>query len=449
LTRVLWARRLIVAVALFSCVLGGLYVLATAPRIYIARARVILDLVKLDEDSGRVMSKDFAEPYVASQLYFLKDVDVTGRVVQQFGWLDDPLVIERFNQVAGAGETDALAWMARGVSSATSARLLPDSNVMEIEYRSTSPEAARQIVDAIRNAYVEASIQRRRNVATDQGAWYEAQAVQLRGQIAKLGAIRDRLQKETGIYFSNNDVDLDTEQLRRLARSAPLPVTVRPPTATPMANTLARLDQTIAQQSAVLGPNHPTIQALRRRKALLEAQVTAEQQTSQAAVAQAVVASQRLVASIDLQREKITGQASSVAELRQVQDQLAVMGDLYRQMVGRSVAQEQKSQVTESELVPVGEAEADPKPYFPNPALIMGGTTGLGLVLGTTLALFVELLSRRVRGVRDLASATLGPVLGTVSMRGKRSPRPRRAKKVAKPRGAAGTAAAPDPLAAP
>lgn len=452
LARVLWARRLIVIMALLGCVIGGVYVVATAPRIYIARARVILDLVKMDEGSGQVMSKDFAEPYVASQLYFLKDIDVTGRVVQQFGWLDDPLVVEQFSQRAGGGETDMLAWMARGVSSATSATLLPDSNVMEIQYRSTSPAAARQIVESIRNAYVEASLQRRRNTATDQGAWYEERAKQLQGEIVQLASVRDRLQKETGIIFKGDDVDVETARLRRLAANPPLPVAVRSANDSIYARSLDRLDQTIAQQSAVLGPNHPTIQALRRRRAVLESQANAEQQVAQAAVAQALSTSQRLVASTDLQRQKVNSQASSVATLRQVQDQIAVMRDLYRQMVGRSVAQEQKSRVSETELVPVGEAEADPKPYFPNPALIMGGTAGLGLVLGSTLALFIELLSRRVRGVRDLAAATMAPVLGAVILREEKERRPaarKRAKAPPTSRRGKRLARMADPVAAP
>jgi hypothetical protein len=42
------------------------------------------------------------------------------------------------------------------------------------------------------------------------------------------------------------------------------------------------------------------------------------------------------------------------------------------------------------------------KPAFPNKLLILGGALGLGAGLGLVLAVLVELLNRRVRGVEDL-----------------------------------------------
>lgn len=432
LLRVLWARRWIVIVPVICCMIGGAYVATTSPRIYMARARVILDLVKLDEQSGAPLSRTFAEPYVASQLFFLKDIDVTGRVVDQAGWLDDPGVAAQFAQ-QGGGDGDMRAWMARGVSAATSARLLPDSSVFEILYRSTSPEMARQIVDAIRRAYIDASLERRRNTARDQGAWFDEQAGLLQQQIAKMAAERDKLQKATGVVFQADDVDLDSAELARMAKRQQGAVIIGPQRDAADAVALSRLDQTIAQQSAALGPNHPNIVALRRSRALLDAKVNAQRQAAQAVVAQAVAASQNMLSSIDLQREKVTGKASDLAMLRQVQDQITVMSQLYSSMAARSADQQQKADVSETELVPVGAPEVDPKPYFPNPSLIMGGTAALGLALGVSLALFIELLSRRVRGVADLASATMGPVLGVVRLQ-KASAGPKRAKKAPKRR---------------
>jgi polysaccharide biosynthesis transport protein len=58
----------------------------------------------------------------------------------------------------------------------------------------------------------------------------------------------------------------------------------------------------------------------------------------------------------------------------------------------------------------LGSAVAPANPVFPNWPLILFGSIALGLGLGVLVALITELLSRRVRGVEDLA-ATGVPVI--------------------------------------
>jgi uncharacterized protein involved in exopolysaccharide biosynthesis len=441
LARILRARYLIVLVCLAGAVAGGILVIATSPKLYMGRARVVLDLVKLDEQTGTPLSKDFAEPYVESQLHLLKDAETTSRVAEELGWLDNPDYVAQYGSRPANDDRDIRTWAGDQLSSAISGNLLPDSNVLEITYRAYSPEAARIVVDAVRRAFVEEGLSALRETSKRQEDWFDGQADIIRKQIESLVSRREQLQRDTGVVLQDDTTDLETAKLDRLNRIPQMPFVARAPAAPFGTGKLMELDTEIAQLKGTAGPNNPKLMELLRRRSVIAAQVDAERRANDAGFAQAIAAAQAAAVDVQLQRQKVGNQAEAIAALHQIQDQIKVLSALYEKVTARADDLRQSSDVAETERMPVGSAEVEDTPYFPNPTLIIGGTAAFGGALGVTLALFAELLSRRVRGATDLAAATDAPVLGSIRL--DRVPaKPRRRRRFRVPRLAKGVTAA-------
>ncbi|HET6971864.1 MAG TPA: hypothetical protein VFH92_12105 [Phenylobacterium sp.] len=438
LARILRARYLVVLTVILGAVLGGLIVIATSPKLYQGRARVVLDLVKLDEQTGSIISKDFEKPYVESQLNLLRDSEVTGRVAEEMGWLQNPDYIAEYNNRPPGDDRDMRTWAGDRLAQGISGTLLPDSNVLEISYRTVQAEPARLITDAIRRAYMEASLQSRRDSAQRQREWFTGQGEILRKQLEVLISQREELQRVTGVVLQDDKEDIETARLKRIASLPEIPLVSRDRTNPLWPMRLVELDTQIAQLTPTAGPNNPQLVELRKQRSIIAAQMDAERRDNAAELAREITATQSIAADMQVLRQKVGSESEELAALHQIQDHITVLQNLYDKVMERAEQLHQTTNVNETELVPVGSAEADQGAYFPNPPLILGGTAGLGAVLGATLALFLELLSRRVRGVTDLAAATDAPVLGTIRLKasGDERVRPGKAPKPAKARAA-------------
>ena len=80
----------------------------------------------------------------------------------------------------------------------------------------------------------------------------------------------------------------------------------------------------------------------------------------------------------------------------------------------RAAQYRQEALLTEVGLRPIGPASTPKSAAFPNYLLIVPGSILLGGGLGVMVALLMELLSRRVRGVEDLESLKDLPVVGVI-----------------------------------
>src|SRR3981189_800725 len=88
--RILWARRILVLVALVASVLGAFMVVSLVQPRYEATARVNMDILKQDPLSGGLIDTRNAGVYFDAQQELVKDYSVTGPVVDRLGWLSDP-----------------------------------------------------------------------------------------------------------------------------------------------------------------------------------------------------------------------------------------------------------------------------------------------------------------------------------------------------------------------
>ncbi len=147
--------------AFFACLLGGIIVIViSAPR-YMATARVVLDYIRPDPETGVVVPSKMLDLYINSQIRLIRDYDVAGPAVEALGWLDDPDIQSAYASVATGATGDIRTWLASQIMASTNARMVEDSNILEISYVGQEPDVAEAVVEALRQSYIQSPINAR------------------------------------------------------------------------------------------------------------------------------------------------------------------------------------------------------------------------------------------------------------------------------------------------
>jgi uncharacterized protein involved in exopolysaccharide biosynthesis len=404
--RILWAWRWITLLSTASCAVGALAVVLVVPPRWEAHSRIMLDTIKPDPLTGQVIGGN-ASAYAATQVELIKDYSVAGKAVDDLGWRSDPKLIAAYRHRSKRDTSDFRRWLALLMIERTDAGLVPGTNILEITYASTEPREAKAVADALTRAFVQTSVQFRRQQASHNADWFEAQAEKARADLDAAATAEADYQRQTGIILQDDKIDIENARLRALASEAAAGAPVFAPITTSGSAAgaeLAQVDAAIAQASQTLGPNHPQLQALRAKRGALAAQTAQEQAAARAATAASsnIGALDRAMASA---KSKVLAQSTELEHLRDLHAEVALRQDQYNKTAAREAELRQEAMIGDTGLTVMGPAAVPQKPKFPNKQLILGGSLGLGLASGVLIGLILELLSRRVRGVEDLRSA--------------------------------------------
>jgi uncharacterized protein involved in exopolysaccharide biosynthesis len=399
--RIFWARKLLILGTTLFCLAGGLTAIMIVPPRWQGQADVYLNLIKPDPVTGEVIGQA-ARSYVATQIKLISDYSVTGLAVDKLGWLSDPEFIRQYQNRSGAQTQDFRRWLAQIIASGTSAGIPDGSNIMAITYRGPNPEAAKAIADAVRQAYLDVTVAFKRAEANKNADWYAQQSAQLKNELIKAQAEVATFERENDIVMQDDNTDLDSARLLALATQAD-----GGGGGNSVEGQLAETDAQIRQAQETLGPNHPQLQALRARRASLQALAaqglsarSAGSGTSRVAAAKAAV----------------IGNRDKLARLKILQSDVAVRQEQYNKAVAREADFRQQAAIVDAGVTPLGAAYVPQTPSYPNKPLIIGGSLGLGLALGMLIALLTELLDRRVRSPEDLTAALGLPVLAVIRL---------------------------------
>jgi uncharacterized protein involved in exopolysaccharide biosynthesis len=358
-------------------------------------------LVRPDAVTGEIMGVKSAGPFIDSQIELIKDYSVTGRVVDQSGWLSDPNQIRAYAARSPSDTRDFRRWLAQNVADATVVKVVGSGTVLEITYRGPTAQIATTGADVLRQAYLDASLASRREVAARNAAFYNKQADAAR-QLAETAEVaKAAYEKQTGIIMQGRDTDLDSDRLASLAGQASAPTINIPAPQSPAALQLAQIDATLAEASKRLGPNHPEIQDLKARRAAVSA-VAAQEAAAAKAAASGQSGAAALQRALAEQKGRVIGEREQVEKLRQLQAEVDLRREQYRTASARAGQYTVEAAVSDPGLTALGVVVAPTKPTFPNKPLMLGGGLALGITLGLALSLLLELLNRRVRSIDDL-----------------------------------------------
>jgi succinoglycan biosynthesis transport protein ExoP len=406
---------MIVSATIF-CFLGAYLVTRVIPRQWEGTTKVMLNTLKPDPVTGEIIGRG-ADVYISTQIELIKDATVAGRVADQMGWLSDPGLIAQYQQRSKKDTRDYRQWLAQLVIDRTKAAVQQGSNVLEIKYIGGTAEQAKGGAEALRKAYLDASLDFTRDDALRNADWFAAQAAKAKISLDEAQTAKAAYQRANGIVMQDNTTDVDTARLRAyVAQGAPASPTIAPAVSSPASIQLAQIDAQIAQAAQTLGPNHPQLQELKAQRASVASLVAKDQAAILAANNAAIGAQARAVDSaIASQKSRVIAQSDKLQQLTQLQSLIDIKRDQYAKTSARETELRQQAAVADAGLTPLGASVIPKSPKFPNMVLIMPGSIALGFILGVLAALLAELMGRRVRGIDDLRSAVAIPVLVVIN----------------------------------
>jgi uncharacterized protein involved in exopolysaccharide biosynthesis len=401
--RIIWAYRLLILASTLGCFVAGFVTVEVVQPRYEAESRVMLDVIKPDPVTGQVMATAFLRAYTKTQIELVKDLQVARRVVDDLHWDKDPAIRREYRNRNKDENLEFSRWAAQKIMAGANAKLIEGSNILEISYGSNSPEQAKTVADALRKAYVEMTLQSRQETARRNADWYESQAEKAKTMLFQAESSKSAYERANGIVLQDDKVDIDSARLSALASQGQAPVIA--PQASQVsqaAMALTAIDAEITQAEKTLGPNHPMLIELRRRRELVAHQAAQEKSLSSSAASAAMSAAQATSGMLEAQKAKVMAQREKVERLRLMQDEIDLRRDQYNKSVARAAQLRQESDVAESGVIPLANAITPQTPVFPKKGLIIGASIPAGAGLGVLVALLMELFGRRVRSAEDL-----------------------------------------------
>ena len=418
--RILWARWLLVVLPMVACLLAGLYVIAVSPKQYMASARVALNYIKPDPMTGTVIPSKQVDTYISSQERTIRDLQVALPVAQRIGWLDSPDMIAAYDAVTGGRGTDFERWAANRVVASTSVGRVQDSNLLEIRFVSTSPEAAADVANVVRDTYIETTLEGRRRSAEAAADQQLQLAEKARDELLALQVEKSALEKQTGVVLAAGGIDVEEQKLNSLAAPPrPQELRRRSGAANPYEIALAQAEATLQNLRASLGPQHPMVVKRQRERDDLAAQIARSATRAEGVQRLTALQEQVKATMLEAQKEKVIGQNQDVLTLRVHEDEIYQKRAAFGDATKRAFQMRQMATMEDSGLSPIGEASIPTVPIFPNPPMIIGVCLGLGLGIGVLTALLLEMFRLRVRSANQLEQAVGLRVLA-VTLRTKR-----------------------------
>ena len=398
--RILWARKLLILGTTICCLIGGAFVILTVPPRWTAEAHVFLNTLKPDPITG--LYPPVSQSYVATQIDLITDYTVTGAAVDRLGWRSDPRLIQQYQNRSRNDSRDFRHWLAQIIIERTKAGIADGSNILNISYTTSDPEAAKTVADAIMQSYLDSSLAFRRTDANKNADWFALQAQKARISLDAAEAAVTKFERDNGVVLTqDNKTDVESARLASMAAQG---AGGEGTGGGSLDVQLAELDAAIRNGAATMGPNNPEMLALRAKRAAyasLASRGTGKPNANGGS-------------RIDAQKALVISEREKLSKLKSLQAEVDIRRDLYNKSSQKEVDFRQQAAVTDAGLTPLGNATVPASPSFPKKTLIVGGCLGLGMLFGVMLALLTELLNRRVRGVEDLLSALKLPVLAVL-----------------------------------
>ena len=413
--RILWARKILIASAAISCIIGGVLVMILLPPRWEAHARVMLNTIKPDPITGQIIGAEY-HTYTETQSQLITDYSVAGSLPDQLGWLSDPGLIAAYQRGTKHSGEDFRHWAAQLIITNTRAQMLEPSNILDIKYMGQDPAQAKSVVDALRNSYIKVSLDLRRGDAQQNSRWYQDQAGKIRQELAAAHVAIADYERANGVFMADDKVDVDSAQLRALA-SQSLQATVPnlQPGVSPYAAQLSEIDTEIAQQAQRLGPNHPDLQALRARRQTIAELAAKEKSSISSAVNSAAANATSIARAVQAQKEKVMGKSDKIARVRELQADIDLKQEQYDKALAKAAELSQEANVADSGVTSLGPPTVGDTPAFPKKPLVLGGSAFLGLAVGVLSAILAEMMARRVRGIEELQSTVDVPVMAVIA----------------------------------
>ena len=445
---ILRARAKVVLFTLFATVLTTLVISLIMPKKYTADSAVVIDVKSPDPVAGLLLPGLITPGYMATQVDIITSDRVAQRVVKLLR-LDEGAESKEKWQDATDGKGDMAAWLASSLQKDLDVKPARESNVISISYTATEPALAAAIANAFAQAYIDVNLEIKVEPARQNAAWFEAQTKLVRDKLEAAQHAYTEQQQQTGIVDSEKSLDFETTKLNELSTqltvvqgetsdshskikpaggSDTLTEVIQSPLITTLKTDVAHLESKLQESNVNLGKNHPQTQRTESELAALKSRLATETQKIVSSIGTSYeVGKQKekdLLAAIESQKARVLNLNKQGDEVSVLKRDVESAKSAFDNVSLRAAQTRLESLSVQSNAVilnPAFEPTEHSKPKIKLNLLI---AIFLGTLLGTGLALMLELANRRVRSVEDLAEVTGLPVLASiVSTTAFRSPR--------------------------
>lgn len=438
--RVLIARWWVVLLIFMVMVGTTAIVTRLLPKQYTAATRVVIE-PKLTDVLGALnpSAAGLAQTMMATQVDVINSERVARRVVKTMGFANSPAAENQWREATG-GVGSIEEFFASTLLKRLDVKPARESAVVSIAFTGTDPTFAADVANGFAAAYIDTSIELRKQPAEQSAKWFDEQLIPLREKVEQAQARLSAYQLKNGITTSDERSDMESARLHELsqqvaiAQSQSLDAQARAAQSKPQSNSVSdvanspvvqnlraeivRAEARFEEASQGFGPNHPTLLRAKTEFETLKSRLQVELQNSIGTMgAQSNVAQQR---EGDM-RQALAQQKARVLASKQQRDE---MGMLMREVEGaqrvydaglqRLATNRLESQSNQSNAYVLTSASVPGEASSPKTGLYVTLSALLGVLLGMAAAVLMEVLDQRVRCAADVESALRIPCLGSL-----------------------------------
>lgn len=437
--RILRARRWTALLAFLAVLVLTVATSLLLPPQYIGAASLVVD-VKPDPLSAQAYPAAALPGFMATQVDIIASNRVTLRVIRDLKLLDDP-ELRRSWQEEGGARGNFQAWLVEALQKQLEVKPSRESNVIQIEYKARLPGTAALLANAFAQAYLTTTLELRVDPARQFAAFFSGQAKEAREALEKAQTRLSAFQREKGIVASEERLDVENARLGELssqlvqieaiatesgsrqvqaqgAASDRTQEVLANPLISNLRADLSRNEARLQELNARLGDSHPQ---------LLEAQASiAEVRRKIETEVRRVSGGAAVTNTINRQREaqirhELAAQRGKVLQMKAVRDAGQVLvrevdsaQRTFDAMMARLQQTAMEAHSTQSYANILTTAQPPTEPASPRLLLNILLAVFGGALLGVGLALWREMLDRRVRSADDIVAGLGLSVLGTL-----------------------------------
>jgi polysaccharide biosynthesis transport protein len=439
------ARRKAFVIAFALTVVTAIAVALILPKKYVATATLLIDT--RDEQTmtpGRMTSRERAS-YVQTQIDLLKSPRVATQVARDLKLAQKPGVREAWERdTGGTGSIDE--WIAADLQKG----IVVDStgsSFLLVHYSSDDPKYATDVANGFTKVYLETVLFLRTEPTREAAEWFNQQLKTLRTQVSDAQNRLNTFQKQKGLFAEDARVDVESARLSELntqllaARNASYDAGSRYKQATEIVESgvspetipdvlanghiislktaLGAVEARWAQESTVLGENHPqylrTTAELRDLRAKLQLETKKVIAGLGSAVQQARRREAELQKAIEAQNQRLLAVKDYRIDMTAMTREIESAQRSYDTVLARYMTNKIDATANKANVMVLAPAITPLKPMHPKVGLIAGLSVALGALLAAALVYVFEMLDRRVRSRADLEARLAVPSLGRLS----------------------------------
>lgn len=436
-----------VLAAMGAALLLAFAYLLIAPRTYAAISSLLFDVRGPDplRDAKTDDPQANSRAMIATQVDLIKAPSLIDAAARQSNMTNDARLITTWRATTG-GRVPYRDWLRARIVNALDIAPGKDSNVLQIQAKAGNPVEAAQIANGIAKAAVEEQYRLRTVQAKAYADWLanrvegaRADVIgsqnELRAFVQSTGIVNDGDTSSEGTQLADVTTQLAAAEARAAATrgssysgSQGRGDAERSETIQGLRSQVAAANAKLANLRATFGPEYPEVKSAQAeltelRSHLDRAVSTTTSAFSQARSAQAAsereaanASENRLQRLASRQRERVASISANLAQYQRLKNEFTAKQRNFTDLYDRFERMKLQGSVPQTEIQILDLASAPLLPVAPRPLVVLVLALMLGFILSALVAILLESMHPRVRGLAQLERLFDVPMLGTLTL---------------------------------